>query len=124
MPADFPFGSWTTTIAREDLQAAGIPDEGLAENAGDITLTMSEDGSWQTTQVSEVDLRWPIFRGTWVATGSDGFRQDTTFPPDFAGDSVNFTWKIKDGALVLKVVNPPDPVLPILMETHPWQPAG
>ena len=56
-----------------------------------------------------------------VPTGS---ASSPTFPTDFAGDVVNFTWKIEDGSLILKVVNPPDHILPIIMESHPWQPAG
>jgi CheY-like chemotaxis protein len=125
IPADFPFGSWTTTITEDDLRAGGLTGEGLqAENAGVFTLTMAEDGTWTTAQVSDVPLRWPVFKGTWTATGPDGFSQLTTFPTDFAGDVVDFTWKIVNGSLILKVVTPPDPVLPVVMESHPWQPAG
>ena len=122
IPEGFPIGSWTTTITESDLRAAGITGEGeLSENAGEVTMVLSEDGTWSTTQVSDVPLRWPVFQGTWTATGSDGFQQTTTFPGDFAGDVVDFTWSVEDGALNLKVVNPPDPILPILMESHPWQ---
>ncbi len=125
LPEGFPIGSWTTTITEADLRAGGVTGEGeLGENAGDITLVMSDDGTWSTTQVSEIPVRWPVFQGTWTAIGPDGFRQTTTFPGDFAGDVVDFTWTVEDGALNLKVVNPPDPILPILMESHPWQPAG
>jgi hypothetical protein len=125
IPADFPLGSWTTTITEDDLRAGGLTGDGLtAENSGEFTMTMAEDGTWSTAQVSDVELRWPVFEGTWTATGPDGFSQLTTFPTDFAGDLVDFTWKIENGALVLKVVNPPDPVLPVIMESHPWQPAG
>jgi hypothetical protein len=125
VPVGFPIGSWTTTITEADLRAGGVTGEGeLGENAGDITLVMSEDGTWSTTQVSELPLRWPVFQGTWTPKGPDGFTQTTTFPADFAGDVVDFTWKVEDGGLILKVVNPPDPILPILMESHPWQPAG
>ena len=125
IPAEFPFGSWTTTITQDDLRAGGLSGDGLTgENMGEFTLTMAEDGTWTTVQVSEVPLRWPVFEGTWTATGPDGFSQLTTFPSDFAGDVVDFTWKIEDGSLILKVVNPPDPVLPVVMESHPWQPAG
>jgi hypothetical protein len=125
VPADFPFGSWTSTITEDDLRAGGLTGEGLqGENAGVFTLTMAEDGTWTTAQVSDVPLRWPVFEGTWTTTGPDGFSQLTTFPSDFAGDVVDFTWKIEDGSLILKVVNPPDPVLPVVMESHPWRPAS
>jgi hypothetical protein len=114
-------GSWTTTITRNDLTAAGVTGGEIDENAGVFTTTFGADGTWSTSQVTDVLVRWPVFKGTFEATGPDSFRQTTTFPSDFAGDVVDFTWSIKDGALVLKVVNPPDPILPIVTETHPWQ---
>jgi hypothetical protein len=124
IPAGFPIGAWTTTITEDDLKAADVTHEGeLAENTGEFTLTMAEDGTWTTAQVTDAPIRWPVFEGTWVATGPDGFRQVTTFPTDFAGDVVDFTWKLEAGSLILKVVNPPDHILPIVMESHPWQPA-
>ena len=116
-------GAWTTTITNEDLRTAGITDEaGMAENSGTFTMTIAGDGTWTTSQESTVPLRWPVFKGTTQATGPNSFRQRTTFPADFAGDLVDFTWSIEDGALVLRVVNPPDAVLPIVTESHPWQP--
>jgi len=115
-------GKWTTTITEADLRAGGITGQGeLQENSGVFTTTFGADGTWSTSQVAPVTLRWPVFKGTLVALGPDSFRQVTTFPADYAGDSVDFTWSIKDGALVLHVVNPPDPLLPIVAETHPWQ---
>jgi hypothetical protein len=116
-------GSWTTTITEDDLRAAGQAGEGnVAENTGTFTMTLGGDGTWSTAQVSDVPVRWPVFRGTMVATGPSSFRQTTTFPTDFAGDVVDFTWSIEDNALRIKVVTPPDPLLPVVMETHPWQP--
>jgi hypothetical protein len=124
IPEGFPIGSWTTTLTEADLRAGGITAEGeLTENAGVFTMTLGADGTWATAQETDAPLRWPVFRGTWTATGSNSFRQRTDFPADFAGDVVDFTWKIEEGALVLEVVNPPDHVLPVIMETHPWTPA-
>lgn len=125
VPSDFPLGVWTTTITEVDLRAGGVTSEGdLAENAGTFTMTLAADGTWTSAQDASVPVRWPIFKGTWTATGPDSFNQVTTFPPDFAGDSVDFTWKIQDGSLILKVVNPPDPILPVIVESNPWQRAG
>jgi hypothetical protein len=115
-------GSWTTTITRDDLTAAGITGGELDENSGVFTTTFGADGTWSTSQETDVPVRWPVFKGTLEATGPNSFRQTTTFPSDFAGDVVDFTWSMKDGALLIKVVNPPDPILPIVTETHPWQP--
>lgn len=125
VPAHFPIGAWTSTITEDDLRAGGVTGDGeLGENAGLFTMTMADDGTWTTAQVADVALRWPVFRGTWTVTGPASFSQRTTFPTDFVGDLVDFTWKVENGSLILKVVNPPDHILPIIMETHPWQLAG
>ena len=116
-------GAWTTTISEADLRAGGVTAAGeLAENRGVFTLRLGADGTWSTAQVSDVPVRWPVFKGTYQATGPDTFRQVTTFPADYLGDAVDFTWSLKDGALVLRVPNPPDPILPIVTGAHPWQP--
>jgi hypothetical protein len=122
LPADFPIGSWTTTITEDDLRAAGVTEAaGLAENAGTFTLEMAADGTWTTTQDSDAVVKWPVFRGTWASTGPDSFSQTTDFPADFAGDIVDFTWRTEGGKLVLDLPAPPDPVLPVIMESHPWE---
>ena len=121
LPEGFPIGTWSTTITEADLRAGGLTQEGeLTENAGVISMTMASDGTWSSVQESEVDLRWPVFQGTWTIVDADTFRQTTTFPPDFAGDVVDFTWNMEGEELRLHVDNPPDPVLPIITETHPW----
>jgi hypothetical protein len=114
-------GTWTTTITDDDLAAAGVTGGEVGENRGVFTMTFASDGTWSMTQETDVPVRWPVFRGTMTTTGPNGFRQVTRFPADFAGDLVDFTWSIDDGALRIKVVNPPDHILPIIMETHPWQ---
>lgn len=124
VPAGFPIGTWTTTITEDDLVAAGVRGGEIGENAGVFTTTLAEDGTWTTAQESDVTLRWPVFRGTWTVTGPDTFSQRTDFPSDFAGDVVTFRWEIVDGNLVLDVLDPPDHILPIVTETHPWTPAG
>lgn len=125
LPQDFPLGSWTVTITEQDLRDAGITDPGmLAENTGVFTKTYATDGTWTVAQETDAPIRWPVFRGTYQATGPNQIEEETTFPEDYAGDVVRFTWA-RDGANVrFMVVDPPDPVLPILTETHPWQPAA
>jgi hypothetical protein len=125
LPDGFPIGSWTTTLTEADLRAGGITSEGeLGENAGVFTTTFAADGTWTSTQDTDAAVKWPVFRGAWTATGADSFSQRTDFPADFAGDVVDFTWKVEGGDLLLEVVNPPDPILPIVVETHPWKPAS
>lgn len=123
LPTGFPIGSWTTTITAADLEAGGLSEPAAwPENSGVFTLEMAPDGTWTTTQESDAELKWPVFRGTWQATGDSTFRQTTTFPADFAGEVVDFVWRVENGNLVLELPEPPDPVLPIVMESHPWQP--
>ena len=123
LPPGFPIGSWATTITADDLRAAGLTDAAaIGENAGVFRLQMADDGTWTTTQVTDVPVKWPIFRGTRIATGPETFRQTTVFPADFADDVVDFTWRVQDGTLHLELPDPPDPVLPVIMESHPWTP--
>jgi hypothetical protein len=132
LPSGFPIGTWRTTITAEDL--AAVSDDALAglsmtrdnlinENVGVFTTTIAADGTWSTVQDTDRDVKWPVFRGTYTPVGADAFDQVTTFPPDFAGDTVRFTWRTEDGRLILAVPEPPDPVLPVLTEAHPWSPA-
>jgi hypothetical protein len=123
-PEGFPLGAWTTTITEADLRAGGVTGAGeLRENSGTFTMTLADNGIWTVTQKANVPIRWPVFRGTYSVTGPKSFRQQTDFPPDYTGDVVDFEWRIENGDLVLEVPNPPDRLLPIVMETHPWQPA-
>jgi hypothetical protein len=131
LPSGFPVGTWTTTITAEDL--AAISDESLAtigmsrdnlvkENTGVFTTTLAADGTWSTVQDTDAQLKWPVFRGTFTPVGDDAFDQVTTFPPDFAGDVVRFIWRAEEGQLHLTVPEPPDPVLGVITQAHPWSP--
>jgi hypothetical protein len=122
-PDGYPLGSWMMTLTEDDLRAGGLTRPGeLTENTGVFTMTLTGDGTWTTAQVTDAPIRWPVFRGALTATGPNTFNQVTEFPPDFAGDSVDFRWHLDGDDLVLEVLNPPDPVLPVVMETHPWEP--
>ncbi len=124
LPDGFPVGSWTSTITEEDLRGAGMTDAGLIkENAGVFTTTFASDGTWSTAQATDAPIRWPLFRGTYTVVGDGVIDQTTTFPPDYAGDVVRFTWRMENGTLVLGVPEPPDPVLGMMTEMHPWKPA-
>lgn len=133
LPAGFPVGSWTTTITAADLEqvddeflsSIGMTRENLIkENTGTFTTTFGADGTWSTVQDTETQVKWPVFRGTFKPIGEDAMEQVTTFPPDFAGDVVRFTWRLENGELHLGVTDPPDPILPVVMEAHPWKPAA
>lgn len=119
-------GAWTTTITRADLQAAGIADPGAQnENSGRFTFTFGPDGTW--TQVQESldgsPIFNPVFRGTYTADGSS-FVATTTFPEEYADAGLHFTWAIAGADLQLDLLDPPDDILPVIMETHPWTRTG
>jgi hypothetical protein len=115
-------GSWTTTITKTDLQAAGITDPGFQnENSGRFTFTFGPDGTW--TQVQESldasTVMNPVFRGTYTVDGS-AFVATTTFPEEYADAGLHYGWMIAGSDLQLDLLDPPDNLLPVIMETHPW----
>jgi hypothetical protein len=118
-------GSWVTEITRDDLRGEGIDAEGLIdENSGRFTWTIEPDGTWSQVQESldGVSIANPVFEGLYEVDG-DELIQRTTFPEQFAGDRLVFAWAIDDGRLRLDLTNPPDAILPVIMELHPWSPA-
>jgi hypothetical protein len=120
-PADFPIGTWVVTITEADLRAAGITEPGLIkENAASYTRTMQPDGTFTVVSTSTEVLRFPVFRGTWRATKPNEFEETTTFPPEYAGEVVLIAWERTSAGLELRLVTPPDPIYPILTESHPW----
>ena len=122
LPADFPTGSWVMTVTEQDLRDGGVSDPALLrENAGTYTRTYTADGTWTVAAETPVPVRWPVFRGTYTVEAGQ-IVEVTTFPTDYAGDVVHYAWSRQGDALVLDVLDPPDPVLPILTEAHPWQP--
>ena len=123
LPADFPLGSWVMTVTEQDLRAAGIDDPGvLHENVGTYTKTYDADGLWTVVAETPQPVQWPVFRGTFHVTPDGEIEETTTFPTDYAGDTVRYTWQREGSAVLFRVVNPPDPILPVLTESHPWQP--
>jgi hypothetical protein len=118
-------GAWVTEVTKDDLRAGGITAEGmLDENSGRFTTAFNADGTWRSVQESldGAPVSLPVFEGTWETTG-DTLIQVTMSPEQYAGERVEFTWRIEDGLLHLDVANPPDEILPIITGAHPWTPA-
>lgn len=127
-PAGFPLiGTWTSTITAADLEAAGITDPGaIQENAGRFTWTFEADGTWRQAQVSLTDtpILNPVFSGMFAV--DDGVLVvTTTFPEQYRDAGLHYTWQITGvGAVSFRLQDPPDPMLPVIVEAHPWQPAS
>lgn len=127
IPADHPLiGTWTTEVTKADIAAAGISDPGAQnENSGRFSWTIAPDGTW--TQVQESldgsPVMNPIFRGTYVIDGTT-LVMTTTFPPEFADAGLHYSWALEGDAMRFDLLDPPDPILPVIVETHPWVRAG
>jgi hypothetical protein len=127
IPADFPLlGAWSTEITKADLAAAGLSDPaGQNENSGRFTWTFAADGTWTLVQESldGSPINTPIFRGTYTVDGQS-LVAVTLFPEQYRDDGLTYGWVLEDGGVRFDLVDPPDAVLPLIVETHPWTRAG
>jgi len=122
-PSGFPLlGAWTTTITRDDLNAGGVTDPGLLnENSGRFTWAFEPDGTWRSVQESldGAPIMSPAFEGYFTVT--DGIIEaTTTFPLQYADDGLHYEFTLDGDAVTFDVLDPPDPILPVIIETHPW----
>ena len=123
VPADFPLiGTWVTSVTKDDLAAAGIADpRAQNENSGRFTWTFNADGTW--TQVQESldgsPINSPVFRGTYAISGSE-LVATTQFPEQYADSGLRYTWELDGDAVTFDLLNAPDEVLPVIIETNGW----
>jgi hypothetical protein len=127
IPADLPLlGTWTVEVTKGDLEAGGVADPGTRnENSGRFTWTFNPDGTWTEVQESldGSPIINPVFRGEFRVSGST-LTATTTFPEQYRDDGLEYAWTVDGDDLRLDILNPPDPVLPLVVETHPWKRAG
>ena len=119
-------GAWTVEVTKADLAAAGVSDPGAqGENSGRFTWTFAPDGTWTSVQESldGSPVINPIFRGTFVVDDST-LIATTTFPAQYADAGLHYAWAVEGDELRLDLTDPPDAVLPVIVETHPWHRAG
>ena len=123
IPATFPLlGAWVTSITKADLVAGGVTDAGLQnENSGRFTWTFAPDGTW--TQVQESldgsPINAPVFQGTYTVDGQS-IVATTTFPEQYRDSGLRYDWVLEGDAVRFDLITPPDPLLPIIVETHAW----
>ena len=123
LPPGFPLGVWTNYVTEEDLRAAGYTDPALLdENVGTQTMTLRRDGTWTMAVESSQPMRWPVFHGTFEVTGPNALRKRTTFPPEMAGEVLDFEWTYEDDGLRFRAIDPYDPIIHVQYESHLWQP--
>ncbi|MEO8274045.1 MAG: hypothetical protein ABI620_08255, partial [Chloroflexota bacterium] len=115
-------GSWITSVTKDDLATGGVTDPAARnENSGRFTWTFGADRTWTTVQESldGSPINNPIFRGTWTVDAGT-FVMTTEFPAEYKDSGLHYTWTIDGNALTLDLLEPPDPLLPLVVETHPW----
>ena len=122
-PSGFPLiGSWTTSITKDDLRAAGITDPGLLnENSGRFVWTFAQDGTWTSVQQSldGSPIRAPVFRGHYTVDGPI-LVAVTEFPPEYRDAGLRYRWALANGQVRFELLNPPDPIAPVIVSAHPW----
>jgi hypothetical protein len=119
-------GTWSTDVTRADLAAGGVTDPGVQnENSGRFLWTIAADGTWTQVQQSldGSPVNNPVFRGTFVVDG-DQLIMTTEFPEAYRDSGLHYTWAIEGDEVRFDLLDPPDPVLPLVIETHPWKRAG
>lgn len=115
-------GTWLTSITKSDLAAAGVTDPGLqTENSGQFRWTFSPDGTWTQVQqsIDGAPLNSPVFRGSFTVAG-EALVMTTEFPEQYRDAGLHYTWAIDAGALSMDLLDPPDAMLPVVVESHPW----
>jgi hypothetical protein len=115
-------GVWQTTITKADLEAGGVADPGAqTENSGKFIWTFAPDGTWTQIQqgLDGAHLNNPVFGGTWTVDGGN-LVAVTEFPTEYRDSGLHYTWAIEGSELRFDLLDPPDPMLPIVMEAHPW----
>ena len=115
-------GTWTTSVTKADIAAGGITDPAAQnENSGQFSWTFGADGSWTAVQQSldGSPITNPVFRGTYTVDG-DKLVMATEFPTDYRDNGLHYTWSIAGDAATFDVLDPPDSLLPLVVESHPW----
>jgi hypothetical protein len=109
-----PDGAYTTTVTTEDMTNIGMPPDGVCENAGTFTLTVTGK-TWSMFQAAAPGciVKNPSWNGTWK----------------FCGDEVAFTesrsrykykWTFNGSELRFTRVNDISPSRIVWMTTTPW----
>jgi len=62
----------------------------------------------------------PVFGGTFRVNG-DRLVAITEFPEQYRDAGIAYTWRLEpDGSVRFEVVDPPDPIIAVVTNTHPW----
>jgi hypothetical protein len=115
-----PDGTYTTTITKDELISAGMPDFDACENAGTLALTVTGD-RWNVNQTAApgCTVLNPTFGGSWKFSADQvtfhddkpfGCGADYTYKWSLNGTALRFT-SVDDSACMQRVY---------WMSKHPW----
>jgi hypothetical protein len=115
-----PDGTYTTTLTKDELLKAGMPDFDACENAGIFTLSVTAE-RWNINQTAAqgCTVMNPIFGGSWKFNGDQvtfhddapfGCGGDYSYKWSFNGTDLRFT-SVDDSACEGRVY---------YMSEHPW----
>ena len=110
-----PDGTYTTTVAVEDMTNIGMPPDRVCENAGTFALTVAgKEWSMFQTAAPGCVVQNPSWSGTWKLCGDDA-----TFTDEFQS-SYTYRWAFDGTELRFTRVDDVVPHRIVMMTTYPW----
>jgi hypothetical protein len=112
-----PDGTYTMTVAVEDMANIGMPPVRACENAGTFALTVTgKQWSFFQTAAPGCIVKNPSWSGTWKFCGGEA-----TFTDDGPrGSSYIYKWAFDGAELRFTRVNDTSATRIIWMTTYPW----
>jgi hypothetical protein len=114
-----PDGTYTTTVAVEDMTNIGMPPDRVCENAGTFALTVTGK-KWSMFQTAAPGciVKNPSWSGTWKFCGDEA-----TFTDEFqSGSSYTYQWAFDGAELRFTRFDDTVPDRIVWMTTYPWVP--
>ena len=112
-----PDGTYTTTVAVEDMTSIGAPPEKVCENAGTFALTITGK-KWSMFQTAAPDciVKNPSWSGTWKFCGDEA-----TFTDNIqSGSSYTYKWTFDGAELCFTRVDDTSATRIVWMTNYPW----
>lgn len=109
-----PDGTYTATVAVEDMTSIGAPLETVCENAGTFTLTVKKN-QWSFFQTAAPGciVKGPTWSGTWKLCGDEATFNDS-------GSSYTYKWAFDGADLRFTRVNDNLVTRIVYLTTYPW----
>ena len=112
-----PDGTYTTTVAVEDMTNIGMPPDISCENAGTFALTVTgKKWSFFQTAAPGCSVKNPSWSGTWKFCGDEAMFTDDIQ----GGSSYTYKWAFDGAELRFTRVNDTTATRIVWMTTYPW----